>query len=191
MIECVAARNAIARPRLAGFLRRLGVEVNGATTIEFGLVALPFLAIILAIFELAFLFMTGQALDTSLDQAARELLTGQARSGSNAINSMATFMQYALCPKLPAIVDCSQVQVNVAPISSFTQANLAAPISNNQLNTAGWGFQRCDSNQIMKIEAVYPVPALTSFWTSAYTVTIGGVPRRVLYFSSVFRCEPF
>ncbi|MBV9217881.1 MAG: pilus assembly protein [Methylobacteriaceae bacterium] len=185
--------------RLRALLRRLRVEREGHAAVEFGMVVLPFFAIIFAVLEIAFLFMTGQALDTSLDEAARLLLTGQAQtsSGSGAINSMSTFLNLALCPKLPAIISCTNagtlgyLQVNVAQITSFTNANLGAPISNGVLDTSSWGYTPCTSGQIMKVEAVYPVAALTSFWTSANTVTLNGIKQRVLYSSTVFRCEPF
>jgi Flp pilus assembly protein TadG len=193
MIERVIAGRMRFLARPLALLRRFRSEQTAATAVEFAMVSLPFFALLYTIFEIAFLFVTGEALDTSVDAAARQLLTGQAQtsSGTTAINSMATFKQYALCPALPAIITCSQVQVNVAQVSSFSAVTLGAPVSNHVLDTSGWGYQPCASGQIMKVEAVYPVTALTSFWTSTYTVTVNGSSQRVLYTSSVFRCEPY
>jgi Flp pilus assembly protein TadG len=193
MSERAVAKHMRFLQRTSALLQRFRLERKGATAVEFGMVSLPFFALLFTIFEMAFLFVTGEALDTSVDTAARQLLTGQAQtsSGTTAINSMATFKQYALCPTLPAIITCSQVQVNVAQVASFSAVTLGAQISNHVLDTSGWGYQPCASGQIMKVEAIYPVTALTSFWTSTYTVTLNGATQRVLYTSSVFRCEPY
>jgi len=182
---------------LAALGRRFGRDRRGATALEFGLVGIPFFSLILVMFEVSMLFLEGQALDTTLDAAARQLLTGtaQSSSGSNAITNMATFKTYAFCPLLPAIITCSQVQLNVAVISSWSGSNLGPPISNGTLNTSSWGYTPCTSNpsnpSIMKVEAIYPVAALSGYWNPSTTVTINGTQDRVLYSSTVFRCEPF
>jgi Flp pilus assembly protein TadG len=179
--------------RLTRLVRCFIAERKGAVALEFAIVAFPFFALLFTIFEVAYLFLAGQSFDTSLETASRQILTGSAQqtTGSTAINSQASFITYALCPKLPAIITCSQVQVNVAPLTSFSQASFSAPISNGQLNTSAWGYKACTSGQIVKVEAIYPVTALTSFWTSPFTITANGTKQRVLYASTVFKCEPF
>lgn len=179
--------------RLARLIRRFRGERQGAVAVEFAIVAFPFFGLLFTIFEVAYLFLVGQSFDTSLDTAARQILTGRAQqtTGSSAINSQASFITYALCPTLPAIFTCSNVQVNVTPLTSFSQANLSVPVSSGQLNTSSWGYSACTSGQIMKVEAIYPVTALTSFWTSPFTITSNGTKQRVLYASTVFKCEPF
>ncbi len=182
---------------LAAMSRRFGRDRSGATALEFGLIGIPFFSLILVMFEVSMLFLEGQALDTTLDSAARQLLTGTAQtsSGSTAITDMATFKTYAFCPLLPAIITCSQVQLNVAVITSWSSASLGPPISNGTLNTSSWGYSPCQSNpsnpSIMKVEAAYPVSALSAYWNPATTVTLNGTKDRVLYSSTVFRCEPF
>ena len=52
-------------------------DQDGATAVEFALVAVPFLALLFAIIELAMMFWTTQILEESLSQTARSLLTGQ------------------------------------------------------------------------------------------------------------------
>jgi Flp pilus assembly protein TadG len=52
-----------ARRRLLG--RRIRRDESGATAIEFGLVALPFFALMFAILETALLFLASQTLETA------------------------------------------------------------------------------------------------------------------------------
>lgn len=187
---------------LAGALQRFAEARQGATAVEFGLIVGPFIATLFVIFEVSYLFLVGEALDNGTTAAARRILTGQAQSssGSTKISNQATFRQYALCPNLPTLIDCSKVQTNVAKINSFksTDANLGAKsviTSSGTLDTSSWAYTPCQTTtgvpDIMKVEAVYPVSAMSAFFGYTDTVTMSGVETRVLYTSSVFRCEPF
>jgi len=131
------ARRSWPRAALAALGKRFGQDRRGSAAVEFGLVAVPFLRDDHGDVRISMLFLTGQALDTSLDEAARQLLTGQAQtsSGTTAITDMATFKTYAFCPKLPAIITCSQVQLNVSVVNT---SSLGAPISNGVLDTSSW-----------------------------------------------------
>jgi Flp pilus assembly protein TadG len=57
------------RPRTPIDLLR---DRSGATAVEFGLVAVPFLALVLGIFELALIFLVSGTLDTATAAVARE-----------------------------------------------------------------------------------------------------------------------
>lgn len=185
------------RSAIAHLFRRFASSREGATAVEFAIIAAPFVATLMVIFEVSYLFLIAESLDNGLSQAARQVLTGQAQqsSGSTQIKDQATFIQYALCPNLPSLVDCTKLQVNIAPATSFSSSSPGAPISSGSLNTASWGYTPCQSTTgtpaIMKVEAIYPVAALSAYFTYANTVTISGVQTRVLYSSAVFRCEPF
>ena len=61
-------------------LRRFRRSQDGAAAVEFAFVAVPFFAILFAIFETALMFWTNQVLEESLSQVSRSLVTGQSRS---------------------------------------------------------------------------------------------------------------
>ena len=61
------------RLRLRAFRR----DQDGAAAVEFGLVAVPFFALLFAILETALVFWTTQVLETAVADAARTIYTGQ------------------------------------------------------------------------------------------------------------------
>ena len=58
-------------------LRRFARAREGSAAIEFGLVAAPFLALLFAIMETAFVFFAGQSLEYAASQGGRLIMTGQ------------------------------------------------------------------------------------------------------------------
>src|ERR1700704_1188384 len=65
---------------MAKALRRFRQCEDGATAVEFAMVATPFLALTFAIMETAFVFFAGQALETATADSSRLILTGQAQT---------------------------------------------------------------------------------------------------------------
>ena len=145
-----------ARP--LALLRGFARARQGATAVEFGLIAGPFIATLLVIFEVSYLFLIGEAFDTGMTAASRQILTGQAQnsSGSTKITDQSTFRQYAVCPNLPSFVDCSKVVTNVAQFNNFSSVSQqGAPISSGTLNTSSWGYTPCQTTKgIQKIMKV-------------------------------------
>jgi len=64
-----------------GRLRRFLRDRHGATALEFGLVALPFLVVILQVLELSLVFLVYAQLDTALANASRSIRTGALQKG--------------------------------------------------------------------------------------------------------------
>ena len=60
--------------------RRFIRQQDGATTVEFAMVAAPFLAMMFAIIETAIVFFAGQTLETAGADSARLIMTGQAQT---------------------------------------------------------------------------------------------------------------
>ncbi|MDO8534313.1 MAG: pilus assembly protein, partial [Xanthobacteraceae bacterium] len=66
---------------LMRFARRLVRRDDGTTVIEFGIVVIPFFALLFAIIEIALVFYAGQVLETAVGDASRLIMTGQAQTG--------------------------------------------------------------------------------------------------------------
>jgi Flp pilus assembly protein TadG len=60
--------------------RRFISQRKASTTVEFGLLAAPFVALIFAILQTAILFFADQSLETAAATAARLIMTGQAQT---------------------------------------------------------------------------------------------------------------
>src|SRR4029078_9193878 len=71
---------AIKRPLKWAIVRRFIRQQDGATAVEFAMVAAPLLAMMVAIIETALVFFAGQALETAGADSARLIMTGQAQT---------------------------------------------------------------------------------------------------------------
>ncbi len=103
------------RRTLRGFRR----SQSGATAIEFGLLALPFFALLFALIETSVIYFSNANLDSVVADAGRLIRTGQVQSGGM---TEAQFKSY-VCDRLALVSDCSgEVYVDVRKFSSFGSA---------------------------------------------------------------------
>ena len=72
-------RKLLSEPMRRPGLREFAYRTDGATVVEFGLVAAPFIALLFAILQTVLVFFAGRVLDTAVAQSARLILTGQAQ----------------------------------------------------------------------------------------------------------------
>ena len=106
-------------------VRRFAQGNDGMTTVEFGLVALPFLALLFAILETTMIFFASQTLETAVADAARLVLTGQAQSQGFAPSDFRT----AVCARVHGLLDCQNgLQIDVRTYASFSAINNAPPV---------------------------------------------------------------
>ena len=56
-------------------------DERGTTAIEFGILGMPFFALLAAILETSYVFLAGQILDTAVQDSARFIRTGQVQDG--------------------------------------------------------------------------------------------------------------
>lgn len=100
---------------------RLAADRRGATAVEFGLLAAPFLAMILASLQLSMIFFAGQILQTAAITAGRQLMTG---ADQNAGLTQAQF-QSAVCAAAPIIFNCNNIMVDVESAGAYSSINTA------------------------------------------------------------------
>lgn len=176
------------RYRLLARFRR---SQDGATAVEFGFIALPFLMLLAAILETALMFWTSQVLEESVSQASRRLLTGESHSRYPATNPQA--FKSDVCAGASAMVDCDKLIVDVRTYSSFANAKTGVdgsnPISAGGLNTTGFGYNQPMPGQIVVVRAVLPYSLHFTYWSQSL-VNIGS-GRRGIVASATFRTEPY
>ena len=115
---------------LAKYSRRRARDISrfcgaqqGATAVEFALIAPAFFALLIAMFQTAFFLFAQMALQNAAVEAGRYFLTGQAQNG----NWTASNIQSKVCPMIQAIMTCANVIVVVQNASSFSAASTSAP----------------------------------------------------------------
>jgi len=180
------------RPRrLGGLVRRLLAarivrDRSAATAVEFGILALPFLALVGAIFESALCFLAGQILDTAVADASRLIRTGQAQASGY---SQAQFTTQ-VCNRLYVLFDCSGLTIDSKVYTNFTSANTTMPIDGSgNFSTSGFTYQMGASSEIVVVRAFYQYPLYFNRLGLDLSNLSNG--SRLLSGVSAFRNEPF
>jgi Flp pilus assembly protein TadG len=125
------------RPR-SSFLNRLRRAREGATAVEFALLAAPLIALVLAGLQTAIVFFFDQALQTATQKAARQLMTGAAQTSSLTQTQFRT----AVCANLPGEFQCANVMVDVQSAASFPNLNTSSlTLTYNSNNSIANTFQ--------------------------------------------------
>jgi Flp pilus assembly protein TadG len=167
-------------------LRCFAREERGAAAIEFGLVSVPFFALLFAIMETAFVFFAGQSLEFQVAQAGRWIMTGQAWSA----NYDQTTFKNAVCANVVALFNCqSKLYVKVQNYTKFANASATPPYdSNGQLDTSKMVYQPGEPGDVVVVSFYYQWPIYVSLLSS---LANQNGQNRLLVATSAFRNEPY
>jgi Flp pilus assembly protein TadG len=166
---------------------RLLRQQDGASTVEFGLIAAPFLALVFAIMETAIVFFAGQALETAAADSARLIMTGQAQTQGYS----QTQFKNAVCGKIYGLFNCAGgLYVDVKTYNSFANINTQPPIdANGNLQTGTFGYQPGGPGEIVVVRLMYQWPVYVSLLGLNLSDMSGG--KRLLISTVAFRNEPY
>jgi Flp pilus assembly protein TadG len=172
---------------LAGLTSQFIRQQDGAAAVEFGLVAAPFLAMVFAIMETAFVFFAGQTLETAGADSARLIMTGQAQTQGF---DQAKFKQ-AVCGKIYGLFDCAGgLYVDVKNYSSFAAVNTAKPLdSGGNLQTSSFGYAPGGPCAIVVVRLMYQWPVYVSLLGLNLADSAGN--KRLIMSTTAFRNEPY
>jgi len=166
-------------------MRRLARQQDGSAAVEFGLVAMPFLALVFAIIETALVFFANQVLETAAADASRLIMTGQAQMQGLTKDTFKS----QVCTKIYGLFDCaSGVQVDVQTFSSFGSVNLTTPLdSNGKLDTSGFKYSPGGPGDIVVVRLVYQWPVFVSMLGLSNMAD----NNRLMIATAAFRNEPY
>ncbi|MGA7788341.1 MAG: TadE/TadG family type IV pilus assembly protein, partial [Xanthobacteraceae bacterium] len=140
-------------------IRRFITGSDASTSLEFGLLAAPFVAGMFAIMQTAIVFFAGQTLETATAASARLIFTGQAQTQGW---TAAQFKQQ-VCNQIHAIFNCSDgIYVDVETYPSFAAANLGLPVSNGTFNTSALGYNPGGPGDIVMLRLYYKYPVFVN-----------------------------
>jgi Flp pilus assembly protein TadG len=188
MIGNMQARIHAVANRLFAFAtaRRLIKQQDGATTVEFALVAAPFLAMVFAIMETAIVFFAGQALETAASDSARLIMTGQAQTSGY---DQTKFKQ-AVCAKIYGLFNCNGgLYVDVKNYTNFSSVNTSKPIDSNGNMVNNFGYSPGGPGDIVVVRLMYQWPVYVSLLGLNLSDMSGG--KRLLVSTVAFRNEPY
>lgn len=166
-------------------IRRFVRQSRAATLIEFGLLALPFFAIIGAIMETAIVMLAGQVMDSAVEDGSRYIRTGQA---ANNAYTLATF-RARICDNLFGLFNCDAMKLKVTNISTFGTASLSDPVDVDGNWTISETYTSGAGRSVMFVEAHYKWPVVLNLF--GFDLANQPDNSRLLSTGRVFKNEPF
>ena len=154
---------------------------RGVVALEFAILSTVFMSLLLFVFEISYDQYCQEALDFGLNEAAREIGTGNAQN----VQSVGQFTTTYLCPNLQGLLDCStNVFVRIQSITFTGSADFykattgLVPSNGSALNLSSYGtgnFCNASPNQFYLLSAVYVGPSFVGILLKGlFTLTYGG-----------------
>jgi Flp pilus assembly protein TadG len=177
------------RNRLGAFIR----DSEGATAVEFALVATPFLALIAALIQTFLLFFAQSQLETAVRQSARQILTGQVQTQDaslTATQAAAAFHQ-TVCNNAAMLFTCAGLMVDVQVAPQWSSANAAMPTltyKNDGTVSNNWQFSPGTAGDIVVVRVMYLWPVF--FGPIAFNMANQANGSRLIMASAAFQNEP-
>lgn len=178
--------------RLRVLRRRYRSDAEGATAIEFAIVALPFLGLIFGILELALVFFTGAVMTQAMSDTGRLVRVGAFQGCGNVSEFKAL-----VCDKMSNLMNCeANLRIDLSTASGFQTITMPDPglsgldpddedaeiVDGTYVNTGP------SEPVVMRGTFYYPL-ALPNFMTRLESIP--GSRRHVISAATAFRTEPF
>ncbi|HHK74552.1 MAG TPA: pilus assembly protein [Rhizobiales bacterium] len=172
-------------PRFARIIRRrrFGQNEAGVTAVEFALIAPPFFALLMGVFEVGLIFFSSSILENAVAESARLVRTGQAQNGHF---TKANFKK-SVCDNL-TMFDCSKLVIDVETFKNFGSVNLSPPLDNNGKLKKGFPFSMGNGSDVVLVRVFYEWGLMAPGLSLMQNM---GTGNRLLSAVQVFRNEPF
>jgi Flp pilus assembly protein TadG len=142
---------------------RFGRAENGATAVEFALIAPAFIATLVALLQVCLFVFAQMAIQNAAVEAGRYYMTGRAQSGNYTASTIIT--DVCTNTNLSLVFNCSNMFVVVQDAASFAAANTAAPAmysGSTPLNQSNYTFNsNPQPGDIVVLQLVYAWPVLS------------------------------
>ena len=183
-------------PRIRGRLRRLRrrfrADTDGATAVEFGIVAVPFLALIFGILELALIFFIGAVLSQAVNDTGRLVRVGAFQGCGQAAEFKAL-----VCDSMNGMMGCQKnLRIDLMTASNFQSVSVVDPgdggldpdDDTKDVDDGTYASTGPSDPVVLKATFYYPM-ALPNFMTRLETIPGSG--RHMITAITAFRNEPF
>lgn len=162
-------------PKRGGLLRRFFKEKSGTSSIEFALLALPFMVVVFASIETFVAFTAEQLLNNATETMARKVRTGEITFGINPATDMSQEQfRKAFCEEISIIMTCSETEatnpsklfLDVRSYADFSKIPVDIPRvtptnRNSDFNPAGFKFAPGGPTTINAVRAYYRWEVIT------------------------------
>lgn len=170
---------------------------EGATAVEFGLLALPFLFLMFSILEIAMVFWSTQVLETAVANASRQIYTGQFQSDPAKATltsaQLAAAFKTAVCANVTALFDCNaKVAIDIRNFSSFSGTTPPTATktvgTTTTFDTTSFGYQTVGAKQIALVTAAMEYPVMVKMLAGTAGLSNG---NRIIMATAAFKTEPY
>lgn len=170
-----------------GLIKQYSKDESASTAVEFAIVSVPFIMLLLSVIEISLMFAASSMLQSTTQQAARLIRTGQIQqSGADPEQAF----HDALCENGSYFVDCDLVQYEVISMDGgFTDFSNYEPQFDVDGNLQSQGFTPGGVNDVVLVRTVYRYPLLTPLLGPVFSD--GPDNTRLLISTVVMENEPY
>jgi Flp pilus assembly protein TadG len=158
---------------------------EGASAVEFALIAAPFTALLVAILQTAVVLLAQQVLQTATEQSARLIMTGQAQTSGLTANQF----RQEVCSRATAMFNCSGIRVMVQTFSSFSSVSMTNPVVNGQIAPTQLPYAPGGDGDIVVVQSFYQWPVVMA--PLGFNLSNMSGNTLLMVGTSAFRNEPF
>ena len=159
---------------------------DGATAIEFAMIAAPFMFLLIGILELALFFTATSLLHGASENAARLVRTGQVQQ---ALGDPQQMFEDALCDHASVFIACDEIQYEVITLDDFSDFdNHPAQYDANGVLVPA-GFSAGGVNAVVLIRAVHSYNFATPLM--GHIMGTNGTTSRNILSTIVLQTEPY
>jgi len=168
--------------------RRFARARQGATAVEFAIVALPFTMLLFGIIELGTVFLVSATLDNATDRAARMIRTGEFQTSGNVSKND---FKALVCQRMAFLSSscAGTVKVNVRTFDSFNDVANAAGIGGETFEEDDGCWSLGKPTDIVLVETRYEWTLFTPLLDNA--LENAGEGKRAITSVATFRNEPY
>jgi len=172
--------------RRSPLIHRFVAHREANATVEFGLLAVPFMAALFAILQTALVFFAEQSLETAAAKSARLIFTGQAQTSG----WTAAQFKSEVCNQIQSIFNCANgVYVDVETYASFSAVDTGLPVSGGSLDTSALGYNPGGPGDIVMLRLYYQYPVYVNLLGFNLGNLNGGY--NLFAATAVFKNEPY
>ncbi|MCP3735144.1 pilus assembly protein [Sphingomonas sp. RP10(2022)] len=180
---------------LASASARIAGDARGAVLVEFAIVAVPFIALMLAIIQTSLIYFAQETLETTVEAASRSIVTGK-RQAADAAGKVAGMTQAQLaerfrragCTSMPAFLSCSRLYVEVKNAGNWNDTPTALTFDANGKISNTFAYDLGSQGSVVVVRFMYLWPL-----QGAPLFNLSNAPsgQRVLFATSVAKSEAY
>lgn len=170
------------------FFSRFRRAREGATAVEFAMIAAPFMALLFGTLELGMVFMVSTTLDNATDAAARKIRTGQFQlAGGGTAETFKT----QICDHMAWLGNgCSgKLHIDVRTYPKFADVAAIDPTTAGAFDDEKTTFVPGDPGDIVVVRAYFEWTLITPMLNEGLETLGGG--KRLITSTATFRNEPY